>query len=182
MRCQQYLKMRKIIFFIAGLFFTQYVIAQQAPSSEVVTAVMPKGAIKLTQDQLVRFTSKNYKSSAMPLNKENTYQLDGILISFWDLRVNQEFKKSLPASQKEILEVLRLNDFNKVNYSKIITVNNKQFLVYDYEIEDECYLRFQSEFNKQNKNICGLIQYKKPDEAKAEEALQTFLQSVHFKE
>ncbi len=154
----------------------------QAPTSEVVSANMPKGATKLSREQLTNYVHNNFKQSALPLEKENLYQLDGLIISFWDLSVNPEFKKSLQASQSEMLAVLKRNSENTINYSKIITVNNIQYLVYQYQKNDEVFLRFQSEFNKNNKNICGLIQFKKPDEDKAQKALQTFLESVHFKE
>jgi hypothetical protein len=176
------LKGQKITLFILGFFFSFYAMGQQPTSSEVVNAVMPKGATKLTGEQLSNYVCKNYIRPGIPLDKENTYQLDGLLISFWDLSVKPEFKKSLQDSQSEILAILKRNDENVINYSKIIAVNNIQFLVYEYQKSDEVYLWFRSDFNKNNENIIGTIQFKKPDEDKAQKALQTFLQTVHFKE
>ena len=164
-----------------ALFLTTCALGQQTPSSTVVTATMPQGATKPTKDELAKYIHDNYKRSQVPLDKTNTYKLNGLLISFWDLSINPPFKKSLEASQSEILGYLKQNSENTINYSKIITVNDIRFLVYVYQKGNEEYLRFQSEYNKDNKNICGLIQCKKPDEVEAEETLQTFLSTIHFK-
>jgi len=173
--------MKKILFLIAGLFLSLYAVGQ-VPSSNVVIATMPKGATKLTRDHLLNIVHNDYKRSSIPLDKENTYQLDGVLISFWDLSVNPEFKKSLKASQSEMLEYLGRNKENVVNYSKIISVNNIQYLVCEYQNNDEVYLWFKSDYNKKNKDINGVVQFKKPDEEKAHKALNDFLSTVHFKE
>jgi hypothetical protein len=174
--------MRKIILSIAFLFLSIFVFAQENPNSTVVTARMPKGSVKLGKKELSKFLHENFKKSGVPLDKENTYQLDGIIISFWDLSVNPESKKSLKATQSEMLSVLKLNNDNVINYSKIISVNNIQYLVYEYQKDDEVYIWFRSDFNKDNKNINGTIQCKDQDKDKAHEVLKTFLESVHFKE
>ena len=44
------------------------------------------------------------------------------------------------------------------------------------------FLRFQSEYNSKNRNICGIVQFKKTDENDAHAALKELLESVHFKE
>jgi hypothetical protein len=171
----------RFVVFIPVLLFGLK-LSGQAPISEVVDATLPKGAKLLTKEQLIAYTKSNYKRSQIPTDKKNTYQLDGLLISVWDLSVNPGLKRSLQASQSEMLGYLKRNTENTINYSKIITVNNIQFLVCEYQKQDEVYLWFKSDYNKANKNISGVIQFKKPDQNKAEAALQTFLASVHFKE
>jgi hypothetical protein len=173
--------MKNIVFLIIGSFCSLYAIGQ-TPASTVVDITIPKGASRLSHEQLTKYISNNFKRSGVPLNKENTYQLNGMIISFWDLSVNPKFKKSLKATQTEMLSTLKLVDNLIIINSQIITVNNVRFLEYEYQIEDEVYLRFQSAYNKNNKNICGIIQFKKPDEAKAHKALDDFLSTVHFKE
>lgn len=153
----------------------------QIPKSRVVDAAMPNGAIRLTNEQLKDYIRNNYKKSGVPLDKDNVYQIDGVIISFWDLHVNPQFKKSLEASQKEILGYLKWTDHNNVNFSKIITVKGVRYLEYEYQKYDEVFLRFQSEFDSNNDNICGIVQCKEPDRQKAEETLDNFLQTVHFK-
>jgi len=174
--------MKKIVFLIAGLSLRLIVMGQQIPSSDVVDASMPNGAKLMTKEQVIDYTKRNYKRSEISPERKNIYQLDGLIISFWDLSVNPGFKKSLQASRAEMQELFSWNKEIVVNLSKIITVNNIQYLVYEYQKNDEAFLRFQSEFNKNDKNICGIIQFKKGDEDKAQAALQTFLGSVHFKE
>jgi hypothetical protein len=174
--------MKKITFLIFGLCYCLTAISQQIPSSEVVIASMPPGSRLLTEDQVTKFTSEHFKRSQIPAGKKNIYQLDELIISFWDLSVNPEFKKSLKDSQSEISEYLGRDDANTINYTKLIRVNDIQFLIYQYERHGDVYLRFQSEYNKNNRDICGVIQFSKPNEAKAQEALQTFLKTVHFKE
>jgi len=173
--------MKKILFLIAGLFLFFYAVGQ-TPSSNVVTATMPKGATRLTRAQLINIVHNNYKKSGIPLDKGNTYQLNGILISFWDLSVNPEFKKSLKASQSEMVGYLSRNKENIIHYSQIIKVNNIHYLVCEYQNDDEIYLWFKSDYNKNDKDINGVIQFKKPDEDKAHKALDDFLSTVHFKE
>jgi hypothetical protein len=173
---------QKITLLILNLFFGLYAMGQQNPSSEVVSATMPIGTKHLTKAKVLDYVHKNYKRSQISVDRKNIYQLDGLLISFWDLSINPEFKKSLQDSQSEMLGLLKRNPENVINYYKIITVNNIQFLIYEYQKQDEVFLRFQSEYDKNNKDICGLIQFKTPDEAKAQKALNDLLQTVHFKE
>jgi len=80
-----------------------------------------------------------------------------------------------------MLGYLRIDHDNIIDYSKIIAVNNIQFLICQYEKDGEAFLWFKSDYDRDNKNISGVIQFKKPDEDKAQKALQTFLGSVHFK-
>src|ERR1700744_188691 len=108
----------KVVLLILLISFNLSVAFGQAPQSEVVNADMPAGAKQLTKEQLSTYVHKNYKVSQMPKKRENTYQLDNLLIAFWDLSVNPEFKKSLKASQAEILEYLKWTDDNVINYSK----------------------------------------------------------------
>ena len=173
--------MKKISFLIIGLFISAFTSAQ-IPSSDVVSAAMPNGAKLLTKEQLQSFTKNNYKRSQIPTDKKNIYQLDGVLISFWDLSVNPGFERSLQASQSEMLGYLGRNSENTINYSKIIKVNNIQFLLCEYQKQDEVFLWVKSDLNKSNKYISGVVQFKKPDEDNAQRALETFLGSVHFKE
>ena len=131
--------MKKITFLIFGLCWSFKAISQQIPSSEVLTASMPPGSKLLTQDQLVKFTRKNFTRTPIPADKKNIYQLDGIIISFWDIEQDTEYKRSLEEIRSGMLGVLKYAH-DTVNFSKIITINNSQFLVYEYQKEDEVYL------------------------------------------
>jgi hypothetical protein len=173
--------MKKIRLAVAGLLVSIHAFSQVA-SSETFGATVPKEASKLTRKQLVNILHDNYKWPAIQPNRENIYQLNGLLISYWGLSVNSDYHKNLEASQKEILGYLKRDELNTINESKIVVVNNIKFLVYEYQRGDEVYLRFQSDFDKNLKNVNGIIQFKKPDEEKAQKTLQDLLQSIHFKE
>lgn len=173
--------MKKIFLLIQSVLFCSLALCQPSPSSDVVTATMPAGSRLMSKKEVIDFT-KNYKRSQISPDRKNIYQSDGLIISFWDLSVNPGFKKSLEASRSEMLAVFKLDKEAVINFSKIIDINNIHFLVYEYQKGDEVFLRFQSEFNKSDKNICGIIQCKKPDEDKAQKALSELLNSVHFKE
>ncbi len=172
--------MKKISFLVAGLFLSHFAMSQVNGHSDVVNITIPKKAAKLTKEKLVTYTNSNYKRSQVPIDKENIYQIDGLIVSFWDVPASESNKRDLPVIQSEILGILKRNNENVINYSKIITVNNIQFLVFEYQKGDEVFLRFISEL-KNHKNLNGIIQFKKPDEDKAQEALKDLLGGMHFK-
>ena len=163
------------------LFLSTYTVAQTI-SSEVVNASIPKGAKHISTEELSNYLKSNYKYSQISFNRANVFKMGRLIISFWDLSVNPVSKKSLEDSQLEILGYLKYNPENVINFSKIETINNIRFLIYQYQKGDETFLRFQSEFNSKNRNICGIVQFKKPDENDAHAALKELLESVHFKE
>jgi len=176
--------MMKTFIFLSLCLFFSYFAYGQAPSDETFNAAAPRGAEKLTKERFRSIVHRDYKRSVISENHENIYQLDGLLISYWGLSVKPDYDKSLEASQAEMLEILKISPpKNIVDFSKIIVVNNIKFLVYQYHNEyDEFFLRFQSNFNKDHKNINGLIQFKKPDEEKAHAALQNLLRTIHFRD
>jgi ABC-type antimicrobial peptide transport system permease subunit len=172
--------MRKVILLITALFFSICAIGQ-APKSKVVSINVPAGAVQLTKEQAAEVIHANFKQTSIPLDKENYYQLNGLVMSFWDDEVNPEFNRSLEDIRSGILGVFHYNH-DVVNFAKIILVNNVHFLIYEFQKDDGVVLRFQSEFTKSNKGVLGIIEFKKPDEEKAQKALQDLLQSIHFKE
>jgi len=172
--------MKNIIFLMLCLFLSIKVLGQ-TPKSDVVSVSVPNGAISLTRDQLSKVVRVNFKRSGIPLDVQNYFQLDGLIISFWDYEtgVGPESQRSLEEIKLGILGIMRYTP-DTVNFSKIITVNNIQFLVYEYQRKNEVYLRFQTGY-RNYKSFGGIIQFKKPDEEKAQNALQNLLQSIHFK-
>jgi len=148
--------MKKILYLIAVLFFSIHVLGQASESS-VVSVRLPKGASSLTKRQLSGLVHQNFKRSSIPLERENYYQLDGILIFFWDLSVNPGFKKGIANSKLELLGYLSRNKDNTIDYSKIINVNGIQFLICQYENHGEAYLWFKSECNSDDKYINGVF-------------------------
>ena len=89
--------------FLLFLFLNSYAIGQVS-SSEVVNASIPKGAKRILKDDLSNYLKNNYKHSQVPVEKADIFKLNEIIIGFWDLSVNPDFKKSLKDSQSEIYD------------------------------------------------------------------------------
>jgi hypothetical protein len=176
-----HVKMKNAFFLVFSLFLSTSVIAQ-APKSKVVSISVPNDAISLTKEQASKVIHANFKRSGIPMDVENYYQLNGYVISFWDREEDPspESQKSLEEIKLAILHIMK-NTPDTVNFGKIITVNNIPFFVYEYQRENEVSLRFQTGY-RNNKTFGGIIQFKKPDEEKAQKTLQELLESIHFKE
>jgi hypothetical protein len=175
---------KKVVFSIIGLLFS-FVGICQVPNSQVIDATLPKGTVSLSKEQASTMLHNNFKRYEVPTNSKyldikNYYQMDGLLVAFWDDEVNPQFKRSLETIRSGIMGVFRYTH-DTVNFSKIITLNNINFLEYEFKKEDEVYLWFQSDVNKNDKNICGVIQFKKGNEDKAQKYLDDFLGTVRFK-
>jgi hypothetical protein len=152
----------------------------QTPNSKIVNASMPVGTTALTKEQAAHLLHANFRRPSMPLNKDNYYRSDGLIVSFWDVEENPGFEKSLEDLRSGIIGLLKENK-DSVNFSKIIKVNEMNFLVYEYQKDGEVHLWFQTDF-RNNKHFGGVIEFKETDEEKAHEYLDKFLKNVHFKD
>jgi hypothetical protein len=155
--------------------------SQVAAKSDVVNVILPHGTSVIEKGNIERTVHTNFKRTSIPFDKENYFQSDGLIISFWDDKVNPEFNRKLDDIQPGILAVLKYNH-DQVNFSKIITVNGMRFLIYEYEKDNEVDLRFQSEFDKNNRDVLGVIQFKKPNEERGQQYLQQLLQNMYHKD
>ena len=173
--------MKKIFVVILIMSLSIHAIGQST-SSEVVNASVPKGAKHISTEELSNYLKSNYKHTIIPTEKPNIFKINDIIIGFWDLSVNYDSKKSLEKLQSEIIGYHSLNPKSAIYFSKIETVNNVKFLIYEYKNDDDIHLRFQSEYNSKGKNICGIVLFKKTDEDTAHAVLKEFLESVHFRE
>jgi hypothetical protein len=174
---------KKTLSLIIGVFFSGFAIGQANPSSNVVNLKVPERAVKLSTDDVQTFIKANgFKHSQLAFEKRRKfYEVDGLIISFWDIPMNPTHKRSLQKMQDEGLGILKDDKENIIKFSKIESINNIQFLIYEYQKEDEVFLRFISDENN-NKNLTGILEFKTSDEKKAEAVLQEFLQSMHFKQ
>jgi hypothetical protein len=171
--------MKSNIFFILSLTIVAKAFSQ-TPKSNIVNLSLPNQVFSLTRNQAASIIHTNFKRSSIPLNRDNYYQLGGLIISFWDVEENPGFETALTDTQSGIIGMLKRNQ-DTINFSKIIKINEMQFLVYEYQKDNEVHLWFQTEFHN-NKHFGGVIEFKKPDEEKAQQVLQELLQSIHFKE
>lgn len=131
---------------------------------------MPAGTTALTKEQVSQYMNSNFKRNGVPIDNKyldvsNYYKKDGLIISFWDFKIDTSYRVSLESIGAGILGLLKRNK-DTVNLYRIIKINGVKFLEYEYQQDNEIFLRFQSDADAKNQNICGLIQCRKPDEKK----------------
>ena len=114
--------------------------------------------------------------------REHVYKRDNLLIYYWNCSNPSNFRKlSLEKKQKQ------MSSFNDVitniiiDSSKIITVNNIRFFILESHLEENWSIQFISDYDKNDRYINGLIEFKKTDETKAVQYLQELLQNMHLK-
>jgi hypothetical protein len=177
--------MKKVVLSLLGIFLVFEGICQP-PKSIVLDATIPRGSLAINKDQAASFLRGNFKGHEIPidnkqLNNVNYYTWDGMIISFWDVETDMHDKKSIEGKAAGIIDLFRrFND--TVNFNRIVTINDIKFFEYEYQINGEIYLRFQSDANTKNQTVCGLIQCKQPDEPQAQSYLKELSQSMRFKQ
>lgn|GEM_PF-919689 len=174
---------KRALFLWACVYACGNVVAQPPVKSMVVSGGIPDRAVRLSNAQAEAIiTKEGYKHSQVTLDdKRNLYQIDGLLVSCWDVPISPDDKRSLEQMRIEGRAILNLNKDNIVNFSNIETINNVRFLITEYERGDEVFLRFISEARNNNHNLNGIVQFKKPDEEKAQIVLKELLQGIRFK-
>ncbi len=166
------------------VFIGVYAKAQDTVSN-IVSITLPKKTEKISKSAYFDHLHRNYKNYNTGDEKvdgffRKTYKIDNILIKFYDADRSYDPKKTLVKFQNQFLEMMKWGGIT-VNFSKIITVNNIQFLVYEHQIDDEMTINFISE-TKNNKCITGELKFKKADDEKAQQILDKLLKSMHYKE
>ena len=159
-------------------------VSQQVPrNSEVMQLTLPKGAIKLNNEEYRKFISKRYDKSNLADFRDHVYKKDGLLIYYLNSAISSsKFKRSLESSQAIMVGVFK--QYSKtiiVDSAKIITVNNIRFSIIKYHENNIWYIRFTSDYSKNLRFVNGFIEYKKPDEQIAQKALHELLHSMHFR-
>jgi hypothetical protein len=144
--------------------------------------IIPQNAQKLSSTQLSDYVKTNFKDykPPIPLNSEHAYKINNVFLSYWDVNESSEqFKKPLKAVQSEALEGMSWNKAYVVNSSKIITVNNIQFLIINYQRGNDAFIKFDSEY-KNLTCLNGIIQFTKGNETEANQVLNDFLKTVNI--
>ena len=174
--------MKKFHFIIICLLYSLNVMSQQAsPSGDVMQLTLPKGTEKLNRQQFNNF-SKQFGKTFISDFHSYAYKKDGLLIYYLNLSIPTKMKKNLESDQKMIVSLLGQLRGTVVDTSKIIIVNNIRFLIIEFHEKDDWYIRFTSDYDKNNKSINGFIEYKKADDAEARQYLHDLLSSMHFKD
>jgi len=171
--------MKRISFLVACMLFCLYATAQ-VDVNNVFTAMPPKNATSLTSEQLQTYLRSHFKVTLVPGNHETTYLADGVIVCFWDLKANPQYLKPLDSLQAR--GVRGVSKSATLNDSHFETVNSVRFGVYEFQKEDEVYIRFGSEVNKNLQSMNGILQFKAADKDKAHQYLKDLLASMRFKE
>jgi hypothetical protein len=171
--------MKKLTLLTVALLFGLCALGQDV-STDIFTATAPVGAPKLTGQALMDYVHANYKKTLVPSNQDNTYLADGVIICFWALPAGTVKSKPLEEMQTRMVAVLEKS--NTVNYSRIETINNTRFLIYEFESDGEVYIRYRSDPNAKDQTMNGILQLKTADKDKARQDLKDLLNSMQFKE
>jgi len=171
--------MKRISFLVVCMLFCLYATAQ-VDVNNVFTAMPPKNATSLTGEQLQTYVRGHFKITLVPSNHEFTYLADGVIICCWDLKANPQYLKPLDSLQAR--GVRGVSKTAIVNDSHFETVNNIRFGIYEFQHDDEVYIRFGSEVNKNLQSMNGILQFKAADKDKAHQYLKDLLASMRFKE
>ncbi len=171
--------METLYIIIIAVLSNLYSMAQQNPASQVAEIALPKEANKMNKEQTLAFVQKNFKHLKILNDYNNTYYIDKVGITVRDQQIPPDDKLTLEMHKR------MTEDFNKryggtIVDSKIITVNNIRFFIFEDEVDQERNLIFTSDF-KNGKMICCLLKYKKEDEDKAQAIFKKIINTVRYK-
>ncbi|MBD1394089.1 hypothetical protein [Mucilaginibacter glaciei] len=172
--------MNKILIVFITTLISCSATAQNLSTIKRVDAVVPYGSKKMSKTDVSSFVKANFKYSEIDIDKAVVYQNNHLLISYWDIFANPDFRQKLEKVQKGIVYSIK-EDGHTLDYSKIITVNGIRYFVIQYEKNNESVIRFYSEIQPDGVNANGIIQFKKPYEEEAQKALQELLPTIKFK-
>jgi hypothetical protein len=172
--------MKKLQLILICLLYSAQAISQRSNPDKIMQLTLPKGTERLSKQQYNEF-SKQFTKTFVGGYHTNLYKKDGLLIYYLNLSVPAKMKKNLESDQRMIVSLLGQLKGTVVDTSKIISINNNQFLIINFHEKDDWYIRFTSDYDRNNKSINGFIEYKKPDEEEAKQYLQVLLKNMHFK-
>ena len=173
------IKMKKFNIVIASLFFSVTALCQH--KQEVMQLSMPKGANKLNEVQLKKLSHSEFDDNMAANFHDHIYKKNNLLIYYLFTGVSgPKFKRSLEYSQEIMVALLSGHSELKstvyiVDTAKIIVVNNIRFAILKYHHNDISYIKFTSDYDKNLEFINGFIEYKREDEAEAQQYLHDFL-------
>jgi len=171
--------MKKINFLIiATLCCSLHSLGQSNIKSYVADISLPKEANKMTKEQTLSLINNRYKKTMMFRSYNNVYYIGNIIVYFEDM-YNGDDELTL-SRHKQSTEGFNKRYGSKIIESKIITVNNIQFFVFEYQEGDEINLTFTPDFKNKETIYCE-VKYKIEDEAKAQKIFNSLMSSFRYK-
>jgi hypothetical protein len=174
--------MKKILILLVCLLQCLVALCQKNVLKSNAIVIIPQNAQKLSSTQLSDYVKTNFKDfkPPIPMNSEHAYKINNVLLSYWDVNESSEqFKKPLKAVQSEGLSLFNLTKAYTVNSSKIITVNNIQFSIINFQHGNDAFIKFDSEY-KNLTCLNGIVQFTKGNETEANKVLNDFLKTVNI--
>jgi hypothetical protein len=155
-------------------------VCQQLPKSNVANIIIPKEATKLTKEQTISLIKANFKHPKKISNYDNIYNIDGIVISVSDEVNMQDYNYTIENQKAETESLYKRNKQGKIIQSKIISINNELFYVFEHEEDDEITLSFMCDFKNKKTFFCSL-NYKEINDDKAKNFFNMILKSFKYK-
>ena len=178
--------MKKLNLMIIGLISCFCSIAQQKLVNDIVNINLPKGAEKITNDQLQNFMKgkTGYFQKYRIKSKGDIYRLKGMIIQ---LNAFHKSPSQTLEDTKKSIDWMTHMDGQKTpsDYtSEIKNINNYKVLITHYAAQDYASFHFYSVNNTNTAILNGSLEYDKTDKNnkdKAEKALEQMLKSMTFK-
>ncbi|MVN92581.1 hypothetical protein [Mucilaginibacter aquatilis] len=172
--------MKTLRLFSACLLTSAYTFAQDTTGTHLVTFSLPKKVQKLSKQQYLDYGKKSFNKSYTALPNDHVYLTEGLLVTIRDRETESTKKRTLEQLKREMEEVIGSGN-GTYTQSRIVTVDNRKFYIFEFYIKNEGHLSFYTDYiGNKNKNTVGVIDFKRPDEAKAHKHLEDILKGMRF--
>lgn len=171
-----------IISLICSLTFIQ----QQEPLSSLVNIKPPRNNERLSKSQYSLLIKKRFgKNRTIDEDVKNIYEIDGMILTFKDMILDNDYSKSnaksLPQIKDEMVEMMKhLHLKNNLDKAEIVKINNIDFFLFKTHLGDNYSYHFTSE-TRNYKYIIGSIEFEKQDKERADKIFDDLIKSISFK-
>ncbi|HVW96137.1 MAG TPA: hypothetical protein VHA56_09235 [Mucilaginibacter sp.] len=145
-----------------------------------MTLKMPKGAEKIDASRVGDLKVRKLDKKKADFFRDHIYLKDDLL-NYYTYRTDIPLlRKGLENRQRQMVSLLRQNPSFTVTGSDIVTYNNIKYLIIKYQEDNQWYIWYSSDYNKEGSFINGFIQYSKGDDLKAKQYLEDMLSTTKF--
>ncbi|WP_442591486.1 hypothetical protein ACSBL2_09675 [Pedobacter sp. AW31-3R] len=174
--------MKHISLFAVCMLFKISAFCQEGAA--VLDLAFPEGTVKINKEQFIDFSTKRFPSPSSLTVTEfffNLYQKDNILVYLRNTMASVTGAYSLEIKQKEMVSLVGQAGYATDISFRILIFNEVRFLVVKYKHNGYYTFRFISDHDSKERYMYGDILFDMVDADKAEDYLQTFLKTMHFK-
>ncbi len=172
--------MKKYLIIILSLLCWSSAKSQEKITNQVATVQLPKGSQKIALSNFESYGKKNFKRRIASAKGSNSFIVDNaLLVSINELTVTAGTKRTLEKWKMQLEDVYR-HTGSPWDVSKIETISNNRFFIFEDHKGDEYSISFYSE-DIGDKKFSGSISFKEKDKEKAHQYLYNLLQDVKLK-